>query len=96
MINETTRIVRRWLEHPEHGVLAQLAAPGFPHQNAAGEDDDMPADPTIYDDVDNAEDVKNLNPPVVPALIVFADSNVRIDSDQRNYQVTETPLGEYD
>jgi hypothetical protein len=92
VINETTRIFRRWLDHPEYGVIAQLHAPGFPHMNAAGEEDDMPVDPTIYDDVDNASAVAKLQPPVSPALILYVDSDSRTDADQRNYQVTESPM----
>lgn len=92
MIINTTRIIRRWLDHPDHGVLAQLAATGFPHDNTAGGQDAMPADPTMYDDVDNADAVVTLQPPASPALIVFVDSDSQVDVDHRNYQKSENPM----
>jgi hypothetical protein len=92
VINETTRIIRRWLDHPDYGVIANLHAPGFPHLNTAGEEDELPVDPTIYDDVDNATEVAKLQPPSSPALIVYADSDSRTDADTMTYQVTETPM----
>lgn len=95
MILNSTRIMRRWLEHPEHGVIAQLNTPGFPLQRPDGEVDELPPEPAIYDDVDNAKELKNFPntaPPKEPALIVWADSDSMTDADHRNYQVTEHPL----
>lgn len=92
MILNTTRIIRRWLDHPEHGVLAQLHTDGFPLLRADGTQDELPPDPTTYDDVDDAKLVQKLEPPKSPALVVFVDSDLRVDVDHRNYQVTDNPM----
>lgn len=90
MINETTRIMRRWIDHPTHGVVAQLA--GVPRARPDGEEDDLPDDPTIYDDVDDAQEVRNLEPSASPALSLYIDNRAQLNADTQHYQVTESPL----
>ena len=90
MINDATRIMRKWVEHPTYGLAAQLA--GVPRTNSAGGEDDLPPDPTIYDDVNDAEAVKNLEPPASPALTLYIDSGAELNLDRENYLVTGVPL----
>lgn len=72
MIQHVTRIVTRWLQHPEHGLNAILAtlpmAPGDPR----------PAGVYVYDDVDSVEGAADEAPPSSPALLVMAYDGVAV------------------
>lgn len=90
MIIDATRIMRAWVEHPTHGVAAQLA--GVPRNNSAGGQDALPDSPEIFDDVNDAEVVRNLEPPASPALTLYIDNGAELNVDQMYYQKTGMPL----
>ncbi|MBA3684607.1 MAG: hypothetical protein H0W72_05130 [Planctomycetes bacterium] len=79
---ETTRILRAWLEHPTYGLEAMLPAIGRLHTpDTDGEqaEDDVPAVPAFYDDVDSdgLAGVDGVTPPELPALVLVVDSDPR-------------------
>lgn len=79
MINEATLLISEWLKHPTHGVNAILAT--IPrHRVGGGTDYPKPKDVTIYNDVDDDSVSKELEPDVVPALVVFCDSDMEVEA----------------
>ncbi len=87
MIQHVTRIVTRWLKHPEHGLNAILAtlpmAPG----------DARPDGVYVYDDVDSVEGAADEAPPRSPALLVMAYDGVTVRLDQkRSVQEASRPV----
>lgn len=72
MINEITRLIDRWQKHPQYGVNAVLAT--LPHQTPEGAEEPLPGPLTVYNDTENDEVAKELDPPSVPAVIVWVDS----------------------
>lgn len=69
-----TRLWSAWARHPEYGVNAQLAQ--VDRHRFDGSEDPVPPPVTVYDDIDDAELSLELDPPTVPALVVFTDSDV--------------------
>lgn len=90
MINDTTRIMRRWVEHPDYGIAEWLE--GVPRNRPDGGEDDLPPTPTIYDDVDDPDEVRKLDPSASPALCLYVDSRARLNAEDKNYSVSESPL----
>lgn len=77
MINEATMVISAWLKGSTFGVNAAL--PGIPRKFPNGDDMDEPRPVTIYDDVQDEETIMELDPPDVPALVVFCDSEADIE-----------------
>lgn len=84
MIVEVTRLIDRWLKHPEHGVEAMLAV--IPRNNPEGVDP-APAAPDIYNDIETEEVAGLFDPPTAPCLVVFADSDVSVDAKDSLRQI---------
>lgn len=74
MIVEGTVLTSEWLKHPEYGVAALL--PLVPRNKPGGGMWRLPETPTIYDDVQDKSVAAELEPTKVPALVVFADSDI--------------------
>lgn len=73
---EITRLITGWLEHAEFGV--NVLAPLVPRLNLAGKSDKKPPKVTIYNDVDfDIASVHGVDPPVMPALVVVSDVDLR-------------------
>jgi hypothetical protein len=90
MQNEITRLWTRWMQHPQHGVNAQLA---FVPRNRFAADgsllEDAAPDPVaIYNDVDNPELALALDPPSTPAVLVFTDSDADVNVLDAHYLKT--------
>lgn len=88
MIFESTVLLRRWMEHPQYGVVPLLA--NVPRNNIAGGQWPVPTTPTIYADVEHPElAAQNLDPAVVPALVVYVDERVGLqhqDASNKDYE----------
>lgn len=88
MIFETTVLLRRWLQHPQHGVVQMLAT--VPRNNIAGGQWPLPASPTVYADVENPDlAAQDLDPAQIPALVVYVDENVedaQYDQSNKDYE----------
>lgn len=90
MIVNTTRILRRWLEHPLYGINALL--PDVPRARVDGVIDTVPPSVAFYDDIDDDEVAEGIKPPITPAMVLYCDAPARVDIDQRNYLKGEAPL----
>lgn len=71
------RLVAAFLRHDEHGVnelagsLPRATLGGYP-------DDDPPPTVAVFNDADEKGVAKDLDPPQVPALVVFSDSSASV------------------
>jgi hypothetical protein len=87
MIPTATRLVDRWLKHPEYGVAAMLQT--VPRLTPEGDLDEMPKVPDIYNDMETDELAKNLEPPTSPALVVYSDADPTVDVKGDYRQITD-------
>lgn len=79
MINETIRLLARWGAVAEHGINDLAAV--LPRTNfGADPDDDAPQAVAIFSDVDDAGTAKDLDPPDVPAFVLWGVSTARIEA----------------
>lgn len=78
MLSETVRLVAAFLDHPEHGVNGMIAS--LPRKNLGGAADD-PAPPLlpIFNTMDSPTVAERLDPPEVPAIVVWGDSTTPIE-----------------
>lgn len=73
---EITRILTRWLSHPQYGV--NKLAPLVPRENMDGKKDPAPVKVDIYNDVDfDLTSIAGITPPSVPSLVIVADLDLR-------------------
>jgi len=73
---EITRLITGWLEHKEFGVGVLL--PNVPRQKLKGGTDTAPEKPAVFNDVDfDITKVAGIDPPIVPALVVISDIDLR-------------------
>jgi hypothetical protein len=86
VIVEATRLIDRWLRHPQQCVGAMLQT--VPRMTPEGEEDPEPENPLIYNDTEHEEVAANLDPPTSPALVLFADGELETDAHQRPRQVS--------
>lgn len=89
MITEATLIISRWLKDETNGVNAMLDK--VPLNKIGGGTYTAPKDVTIYDDCSDDCVGEELEPDIVPALVVFADSEITFDMDA---MTPEKPNGE--
>lgn len=94
MLTEITRLLSAWARHPDHGVNAQLANVGRLRMN--GTSDPAPSAVTVYDDIDSPggdEDTQALeiDPPKVPAIVVWVRSDIDMNLPDVNYLKTGDP-----
>lgn len=88
MILETTLLLDRWLHHDTYGIGAMLGTIG--RKNPEGDDYRLPATPAIINDMENADVAVDLNPDASPALVLYVDTDARIQqADQRERQVSD-------
>lgn len=85
MIVETTRLIDRWLRHPEYGVAAMLVE--VPRNLPGGGVDPLPIMPTILNDTEHEEVAAEIDPPGPVSLVLFADSDVEFDATDKHRQV---------
>lgn len=85
MIVETTRLIDRWLRHPEHGVEAMLAE--VPRGLPGGGSDPMPVVPTIYNDTEHDAVAREIDPPAERSLVLFVDSEIETDAKDKLRQI---------
>ncbi len=91
MIVNGTRLLHQWLAHETYGVNALLAS--MPRVRRDGTSDPAPPPLTIYDDIDDESVSQVIDPPEVPALVLFSDSDPEIDVDVAvDYAKGETPI----
>jgi hypothetical protein len=90
VINDLTRLVTQWMKHAEHGVNPLMAQLG--RKRVDGAEDPMPAPVAIFDDVDTEELVLEMDPPVVPAIVVWVDSDADVNLLDTNYLKTGEPV----
>jgi hypothetical protein len=78
MINEVIRLFARWGAVADHGVN-DLAA-SLPRTNFGAEPDDpAPEDVSIFSDVDDSGTARDIDPPDVPAFVLWGVSTAKID-----------------
>jgi hypothetical protein len=95
VITEVTRIMSAWARHPVHGVNAQMSFVG--RQRLDGKSDPVAPSVTIYDDIDGwggdmPDMALELDPPKVPALVVWADTDAEVEINNANYLKTGEPV----
>jgi hypothetical protein len=78
MIVEVTRLVDRWLRHPEFGFEPFL--PTIPRKTPEGLEEPMPTVPTLYNDTEHEEVALEIDPPRSPALVLFVDEGYEVDA----------------
>jgi hypothetical protein len=89
--NEITRLISAFARHPMHGVVAQLGE--LTKEQFGGIADSEPTPPKLYDDVDTEELVLELDPPAVPALVIWTDSDISLNLNRTDYLTpTETVI----
>lgn len=77
VVDAVVRLVSEFLRHAEHGVnelagsLPRTTLGGYP-------DDDAPPVVPVFNDADEKGVAANLDPPEVPALVVFSDSSASV------------------
>lgn len=79
MILESTVIVSSWLKDPVHGVNAMLGK--VPRGKMGSGTFPAPAKVTVYDDIQDESVAMELDPDKVPAVVVFADSDINVSMD---------------
>ena len=85
MIVETTRLVDRWLRHPEYGVAAMLTL--VPRSIPGGGEDPIPETPIIYNDTEHEEVAAEIDPPGKRSLVLFIDSELDTDARDKHRQI---------
>lgn len=76
MIIEVTRLIDRWLNHPDYGVDAMLQLVG--RQTPEGDSDELPQTPSIFNDTEHEMGLL-MEPDKSPALIVFCARGPKVD-----------------
>jgi hypothetical protein len=88
IVTDVTRILSAWARHPVHGVAAQMSFVGRARMSG-GTDPKAPV-PTIYDDIDSLggdepDMALEIDPPKVPALVIFGWSGGEFNLNDVNY-----------
>src|SRR5678815_5404241 len=89
MVSSVVRLVAAFLDHPTHGVNSMMQS--LPRENLGG----LPADPApptlaIFNTMDTPSVAEKLDPPKVPAIIVWGDSSAPVE--MRGYKTAREAI----